>query len=460
MTNGERQRAGGGRRRKQKVHSDVVARLRQITRQGLTHLRAHTALAQLIGVVVCIPSLLFPTQVPLWAIPGSLAGLILLLVAGHLLAGRSFVRTPVDVPILLLLLLLPMTILVTPDRALTLPHVYKVIGSVALFYGVVGALEERPWFGLGALTISALGVVLAAIILFGTRWSTAKLPWLPFDLYQLFPRLVRPFWNPEGFNSNIAGGTLAMLLPVPAAYLFFGRRLLVRLGALLEVGIVSIILLLTQSRGAMVALVAGIAAVLVARNHRWLIVAVLLVVMGILALQFVGVDTPLTFVSDAATGSAVHSAQARLELWSRGLMMLQDFPFTGIGFGMVVKVMPLLYPTFVVPNDLGIEHVHNLYLETGVDLGFPGLIATLSFLLGLFYLSWRAAQRAGGTGLEPLAPGMLGVIVVFAVHGLTDNLTFYAKAHFIAWALFGVAVAVGLRLVHEDEPSVADAALR
>jgi len=421
------------------VHSDVVARLRQITRRGLTHLRAHTALAQLIGVVVCIPPLLFPTRVPLWAIPGSLAGLILLLVAGHLLAGRSFVRTPVDVPILLLLLLLPVTILVTPDRALTLPHVYKVIGSVALFYGVVGVLEERPWFGLGALTISALGVVLAALILFGTRWSTAKLPWLPFDLYHLFPRLVRPFWNPEGFNSNIAGGTLAMLLPVPAAYLFFGRRLLVRLGALLEVGIVSIILLLTQSRGAMVALVAGIAAVLV-------------VVMGTLALQFVGVDTPLTFISDTATGSTVHSAQARLELWSRGFMMLQDFPFTGIGFGMVVKVMPLLYPTFVVPNDRGIEHVHNLYLETGADLGFPGLIATLSFLLGLFHLSWRAAQRADGTGLEPLAPGMLGVIVVFAAHGLTDNLTFYAKAHFIAWALFGVAVAVGLRLLRDEEP--------
>ena len=95
-----------------------------------------------------------------------------------------------------------------------------------------------------------------------------------------------------------------------------------------------------------------------------------------------------------------------------------------------------------------------------MDLGFPGLIATLSFLLGLFYLSWRAAQRADGTGLEPLASGMLGVIVVFAAHGLTDNLTFYAKAHFIAWALFGVAVAVGLRLVHEDEPSVADAAPR
>jgi len=440
------------------MDGDMGARLRQTAQLGLTHLRAHTALAQLIGVVVCLPSLIFPTRVPLWAIPGSLAGLVLLLVAGHLLAGRPFVRTPVDVPILLLLLLLPVTILITPDRELTLPHVYKVIGSVALFYGVVGLLDEKPWFGLSTLAISTLGVVLAVLILFGTKWNTAKLRWLPFNLYQLFPRLVRPFWNPKGFNSNIAGGTLAMLLPIPVAYLFFGRRPLARLGTLLGVGIVSLILLLTQSRGAMVALATGIAAMLVARNRRWLAVVTPVVIVGVLALQFIGVDnlstapTWLTSVSDTTAGSAVHSAQGRLELWSRGCMMLQDFAFTGIGFGTVVEVMPVLYPTFVVPNDATVEHVHNLYLEAGVDLGFPGLIATLAFLLGLFYLSWRAAQRASGTGLEPLALGMVGVVVVFAVHGLTDNFTFYAKAHFIAWALFGVAVAVGLHLVHGDRP--------
>lgn len=341
--------------------------------------------------------------------------------------------------------------LVTSDLDLTLTHVYKVVGSMALFYGVVGLLCERAWFGLSALAISVLGMGLALLIPFGTRWTTVKLPWLPLDLYQLIPRLVRPFWNPQGFNSNIAGGTLAMLLPVPIAYLFFCRRSLVRLGALLEVGLVAPVLLFTQSRGAMAALVAGIMAMLMARSRRWLIVTVLLVVGGGLALWSAGVNPLLAPASDPDAGSALLSAQGRQELWSRGWMMLQDFPFTGIGFGTVVRVMPLLYPTFVVSNDAGIEHVHNLYLEAGVDLGFPGLVATLAFLVGVLYLSWQAARRARGSTLEPLGLGMLGVIVVFAVHGLTDNLTFYAKAHFIAWALLGVAVAVGLRLDFDEE---------
>jgi O-antigen ligase len=443
-----------------KVLSKVIAHLKQSAQRGMIHLRAHTALVQLTGVVFCVPPLIFPTHVPQWAIHGALIGLALLLFAGYLLAGRPIIRTPVDVLILLLLLLLPMTIFITPDHDLTLPHVYKVIGSVALFYGVVGVLEDESWFGLSALTISALGLVLALLTLFGTKWSTAKLPWLPFDLYQLFPRLIRPFWNPKGFNSNITGGTLAMLLPVPMAYLFFGHRLLIRLVALLGVGVVSLVLLLTQSRSAMVALAAGIATMLVIHNWRWLVAVVLVAIMCALVLRHIGVDGLLTSASDAAAGSAVRSLQGRLELWSRGWMMLQDFPFTGIGFGAVVKVMPVLYPTFVVPNDAKIEHVHSLFLEAGVDLGFPGLIATLAFLLGLFYLSWCAARRARGTRLEPLALGMLGVLVVFAVHGITDNLTFYARGHFIAWALFGVAVAVGMRLIHDEGFSIVDAASR
>jgi hypothetical protein len=52
------------------------------------------------------------------------------------------------------------------------------------------------------------------------------------------------------------------------------------------------------------------------------------------------------------------------------------------------------------------------------------------------------------------------VLVVFAVHGITDNLTFYARGHFIAWALFGVAVAVGMRLIHDEGFSIVDAASR
>lgn len=411
------------------------------------HLHKHAALVQLIGVVMCLPPLLFPWRMPAWAIWLSLVGLTLLLVLGQLFAGRPFVRTPLDISILLFLLLLPVTLLITPDRSLTLLQVYKIIGSVALFYGVIGFLDEKPWFGPSAIVISTIALGLAGLILLGTDWSTTKFPWFPIDVYQLFPRAVRAFWNPEGFNSNIAGGTLAMLLPVPMAYLFFGRSRSTRLVALLVVATVALVLLLTQSRGAIAALLAGIAVMVVAHDRRWLLPGMLLIILGVVAVNVGRVENVTETDPIAAAGNIVHSAQGRIELWSRGLMMLQDFPLTGIGLGLVVEVMPLLYPTFLVPNDAGIEHVHNLYLEAGVDLGYPGLILTLAFLFGMLYIVWQAARRARGGVAEPFASAMLGTVVVYAVHGLVDNLTFYAKAHLIAWALFGVAVAVALQFL-------------
>ncbi len=105
--------------------------MRHIVRRSLPYLRAHTALAQFVGVIVCLPPLIFPGRAPVWSVWVALLGLALLLGAGYLLSGRPLVRTPLDVPILLLLILLPVTLLVTPDQELTLPHVYKVICSVA-----------------------------------------------------------------------------------------------------------------------------------------------------------------------------------------------------------------------------------------------------------------------------------------------------------------------------------------
>jgi putative inorganic carbon (HCO3(-)) transporter len=399
----------------------------------------------------CVVVLVFSSHVPSWVIYGSLVGLVLFFVLGRLLTGRFAARTPVDIPILLLLLLLPLSLLITADRALTLPHVYKVIASVALFYAVATVLEEKAWFGLAAGAISVLGGVLGGILLLSTHWPS-KLSFLPIDLTQHIPLLINPFWKPEGFagfNANLAGGTLALMLPVPLSYALVGRRKLVRLAALVEACALCILLLFTQSRGAIMGLAAGVAAILVARDRRWLIVAAILVI-GIAFSGYVIGEDAQTPGLDADAESVVRSAQGRMELWSRGLYMLQDFPFTGVGLGMVVKVLPLLYPTFLIPFDVGVEHVHNLYLHTGAEQGYPGLIATTAFLLGMLYLCWRSARRARSTDLEPLALGMLGTVVVFATHGVVETIPFSPKASLIIWALFGVAAAVGSRVVRSD----------
>jgi len=47
---------------------------------------------------------------------------------------RWLQRTPLDIASVLMLVLTPLNLLISADRPLTLLHVYRVAGGVALFY--------------------------------------------------------------------------------------------------------------------------------------------------------------------------------------------------------------------------------------------------------------------------------------------------------------------------------------
>ena len=149
-----------------------------------------------------------------------------------------------DLPLGLLLIATGVNLLATANRAITLPHVLKVLAGIALFYAIVGILRETGWTRLAGWTVCLLGLALVPLVLFGVRWSGTKFSWLPWVPGDVVPRLYHPFWKPEdygGFNANMAGGALAMVLPVPLAYALFGRAgsSIWRLGLRLFAGLVT-----------------------------------------------------------------------------------------------------------------------------------------------------------------------------------------------------------------------------
>ncbi|MBU4225932.1 MAG: O-antigen ligase family protein [Chloroflexi bacterium] len=83
-----------------------------------------------------------------------------------------------------------------------------------------------------------------------------------------------------------------------------------------------------------------------------------------------------------------------MEVWSRAIYGIQDFPFTGMGVNAFRKVVPVLYPLFTVSPDVDIGHAHNEFLQAGLDLGIPGLIAFSALYIGVFWMLadiWKAA---------------------------------------------------------------------
>lgn len=398
----------------------------------------------LIPAVVAAPFLLFSAFVPAWAPSAALALLAVVGLLRCLATGRILGHTPADWPLLLILLTLPVGLWASADRDATLPRVYAFIANLALFWAMAALSRSTllRWSGWGLL---AVALALTAAFLLGTRFGAAKLPFINRDIYSLLPGGFQPFWNVAGFNANLAGGVLALFAPPAIILALAGENWLQRLFAFITAVILVGMLVLTQSRGALSAVALAIPLVTIAYDRRWLWgwLAVLIAGGVYLFARSKGVSLEAFFGQDSVLG--VSSLQGRIELWSRALYMIQDFSFTGVGLGMFQRVVQLLYPTFMIGPDVAFDHAHNIYLQTAAEMGIPGLIGHLALYGILLALLIRRSRGRGRDRYRVLAVGLLGSLLVYLAHGLTDAVSYYLRTAFIIWSLFGLMVAVSIR---------------
>jgi putative inorganic carbon (hco3(-)) transporter len=156
-------------------------------------------------------------------------------------------------------------------------------------------------------------------------------------------------------------------------------------------------LTLTQSRGAVLALAAGLAVFLTARFGWRTAVLVGAILLPAAALLMAGRMTTISTGED--------TAQERIQIWSDGMMLMREAPVFGVGKD---------------GFDESIHHVaHNSYLQCFVELGvFGGML-----FLGAFYLAasqlFRMADRRKHAFLDPetarLHPYVFGVVASYAI---------------------------------------------
>ena len=408
---------------------------------------------QVVPVGLLCPILIFPDWFSPVVVALALLAIPLLWLLHRLARGRFFTPTAVDLPILILLMTLPVGWWAAALPELALPHLIKYLVAVAFFYALVNTLATPACSGsqaadrkvalVGWVALVGTALLAGVSVLGGARGGVK---FLPSELSQNIPRLINAFWNPRGFHPNLVGGFLAMSVPVTAAGAWaartWSRRLLLWLffvGGMLA-------LVLTQSRGALVGFAVALFVVLVASDRRWGWAAPVLVLVIVIGIAFYGVQPTLELVLGSVGDSAVQSAEGRLELFSRGLYMLQDFPFTGVGLGMFPRVLPLLYPLFLVGPDTEMPQVHNNYLQAGIDHGFPGLIAFLALLFLLWVMGAEAVRLSRGRPWEFLTIGLLAGLTAYLVHGLVDAVGFTPRAHILVWGHFGLLAALWNRV--------------
>jgi putative inorganic carbon (HCO3(-)) transporter len=414
-----------------------------------------------LAVVLIAPFLMFPTQVP--------AATATVLFAFAVVSGyrswrglRDGARSPYTWPVGLLLVMALLGAWVSPIPELAFPKFCGVVlGIIACRAVISGAsTPERLRIGIGLYVL--LGLAMLAPGILAAQWAD-KFPGLGAVTRHI------PRWFSEvphsraAVNANALGGTTLFFLPV--LILWFcadswqkqpgpSDRLRARSGRTWRRTVWPVVLttilallavnVLSQSRTAWIALtvtMTGLAAVQWKRIRTTVLGVGLAVAVVIVCLgpgRVVGVlgSAVPSIVGNDPTRTEM-TGKVRLEVWSTATQVLRDFPITGVGLGSFRQTGPMLYPLLLVPADVDIAHAHNIFLQTALDVGIPGLVAYLALLYIAIGLCWRAWSEGDATS-GALALGLGGNLVALHLFGMTDAVALGTKVGLFFWLDLGL----------------------
>jgi O-antigen ligase len=240
-------------------------------------------------------------------------------------------------------------------------------------------------------------------------------------------------------DPNVLGGLLSMALVLVVPQLFAQDALLPRRVTIPVIGVLGLGLILTFSRGSMVAAVGGLGIIALLRYRK------LLLFMGAALLVILILPWTQAYVVHFIEGIQFEdlATQMRIGEYTDALKLMARYPLFGVGFAGSPDID--LY--------LGVAMV---YLTIGGEMGVLGLLAFFAVIGTLFRAGWQVRhQAAAESRYAGLWLGLYAAIVAGLVGGIFDHYLFNLDFHHsvtIFWFLVGLAAASARLLGNQARP--------
>ncbi|MDO8671276.1 MAG: O-antigen ligase family protein [Dehalococcoidia bacterium] len=217
-------------------------------------------------------------------------------------------------------------------------------------------------------------------------------------------------------------------------------------------------LLMSFSRGALIALAIAFAVMLALRSRQPLV----FLLTGILIISVFAFLAVLGLLPTEATNRLATLAEyfglfdvtkvvltpenwaivERMAYWQSAWEMFKDHWIIGIGIGN----FSAYYPEYAYPGwaSGAMGHAHNYYLNLLAETGLPGFFAYIAFMVAVFIFALRTVARLETTDPPfcrtapggwnwfsqpyPLALGLMGVLVALSIHNFFDVLYVHGMA--------------------------------
>ena len=214
------------------------------------------------------------------------------------------------------------------------------------------------WAGLG-LAASALIAIVRFYLVDGHPW-VARLEGLG--------QLSHPILG--AYAMGVAG--ILMLHWVP-------RQRAMQALWVVALGLLGLFVVLTQSRGAALALLLTVICMPLWRPDRRTVIISVLALLGAIAVFWYMQALVLE-----------RGASYRPEIFMGSLQMIREHPWTGLGLGADFTVTAV---------GITFDHSHNLFTSVAIELGLPGLLFWCIAWFSVFFYAWRARATLLGQGV-------------------------------------------------------------
>ena len=289
----------------------------------------------------------------------------------------------------------------------------QLMSFVAAFYLASQLFRHGPDRRVLAYALTLLGVALA---LFGV-YQNARYGHVLYGRYEV------PSGNPYGpfvNHNHFAGFVEACALVSLGTAVGSARRspsLALLLGG--AAGLMGISLLLSHSRGGLIAAGVGVAVLAVllradeGRSRRWMAAGALAVCLFVVAFAPASLSQRLSTLASPSEDSAI---RFRLDLWRDSTGLFIDSPVVGTGLGTYASVIPA-YRTDL--DETRAEFAESDWIQLACETGLVGLLLAIGFLVtvirrGLDRLTEETSRRNRGMLAGAVAASAL------IVHGLYD----------------------------------------
>ncbi len=351
--------------------------------------------------------------------------LLVLWLIGRIRGKSGIPSTTFNIPLFALIGVWFFSAITSLDPRMAFEHIWFPFTYIAMFFVIVDYFQRGRSKLIMEVFFFVMVIVIMLTVLEYISWylgmgilPNTSIPWANLDI---LPTSIPPATLAMSISTLVAGFTAPCIFITATWALTVRRKAHKQILWIVALGLLAT-LLLTFSRGGLLALIAGLTTFSIIRllQHpkitQYISPKIIGGLGGSLALLIMGL-----FVITTLPYAIGRSDEGRLDMWQSAVRMTLDDPITGVGPGLFGRA----YRDYrdPIPGRDKLAAAHNLYLNIASELGVPGILVGIWLTFVLFRGSYHTWQHAKGRNQHLRVEGLVAALVALAVHSSVDVFT-------------------------------------